>query len=115
MTTKEKTAGAMRQGDVIIIPCDPTQITKAHKPESLEGGRIVLAHGEVTGHAHAIRKPGPAMCLLRAEGISDRVLSLDTDALLEHEEHGAIALGPGTYIVRQQREWTGEDERQVAD
>lgn len=115
MAKTKKTMGAQaRQGDVIIIRVDEAPKGQWVKLP-LDAGRIVLAHGEVTGHAHAIRKPGPAMCLLRAEGISDRVLTLDAAALLEHEEHAAIPLGPGTYIVRQQREWSGEDERVVAD
>lgn len=104
-----------RQGDVIIIRATAKAKTAEHKVVPREGGRVVLAHGEVTGHAHAIRTPGVA--LLAREGISDRVLTVgrDLEALLEHEEHGSIALGPGTYIVRQQREWTGEDERVVQD
>jgi len=40
-----------RQGDVAIerIASLPAKIKKA----ALEGGKVILAHGEVTGHAHA--------------------------------------------------------------
>lgn len=40
-----------RQGDVLIQSIDslPTQLSKVE----LENGRVILAHGEVTGHAHA--------------------------------------------------------------
>lgn len=40
-----------RQGDVLIARIDslPALLTKS----ALEGGKVILAHGEVTGHAHA--------------------------------------------------------------
>ena len=40
-----------RQGDVLIM-----RVPKIHKnkPMEREGGKVILAHGEVTGHAHAI-------------------------------------------------------------
>jgi hypothetical protein len=40
-----------RQGDVLIARIDslPVKLKKA----ALEGGKVILAHGEVTGHAHA--------------------------------------------------------------
>jgi hypothetical protein len=40
-----------RQGDVLIarIAALPVKLKKA----ALEGGKVILAHGEVTGHAHA--------------------------------------------------------------
>jgi hypothetical protein len=40
-----------RQGDVFIarIASLPAKLKKA----ALEGGKVILAHGEVTGHAHA--------------------------------------------------------------
>lgn len=105
----------VRQGDVIIIKTHDSAVTEEHAEVPRENGRVVLAHGEVTGHAHAIRTPG--VTLLAREGISDRVLTVgkDLEALLEHEEHGTIPLGHGTYIIRQQREWSGEDERTVQD
>ncbi len=48
MTTTSK---HYRQGDVLIerINSLPRKLTKV----ALESGRVILAHGEVTGHAHA--------------------------------------------------------------
>jgi hypothetical protein len=48
-----------RQGDVLIIPVESI-------PERLDAidrddGRVVLAHGEVTGHAHAIKAEGAVL------------------------------------------------------
>lgn len=42
-----------RQGDVLIIPI--AELPPGLKPVAKEQGRVVLAHGEVTGHAHTIR------------------------------------------------------------
>jgi hypothetical protein len=58
----------VRQGDVLLIPVDvlpadvlPVDVLPADvlpvgvKPIKRDGGRVVLAYGQVTGHAHAIR------------------------------------------------------------
>ena len=44
-----------RQGDVLIERV--AKVPAGLKPVAREAGRIVLAHGEVTGHAHAIAEP----------------------------------------------------------
>ena len=42
-----------RQGDVLLIPTD--SIPEGTKPAKRDSrGRLVLAEGEVTGHAHVI-------------------------------------------------------------
>jgi hypothetical protein len=43
----------MRQGDVLIVPV--SSLPAGLEPVKREKGRVVLAHGEVTGHAHAIK------------------------------------------------------------
>ena len=45
-----------RQGDVLLIPTDA--IPEKAKRVTRDAGRIVLAYGEVTGHAHAIASRG---------------------------------------------------------
>jgi hypothetical protein len=47
-----KTSQQYRQGDVLIerIAKMPTSTT----PVARDAGRVILAYGEVTGHAHAI-------------------------------------------------------------
>jgi hypothetical protein len=42
----------LRQGDVLIRPV--AKVPAGLKRVPLEGGRIVLAHGEATGHAHVV-------------------------------------------------------------
>ena len=51
--TQKLTPIQIRQGDVFLIPV--AALPAGCKPMQPEGGRrFVLAHGEVTGHAHAI-------------------------------------------------------------
>jgi hypothetical protein len=82
-----------RQGDVLIerVPAKP-QICR--RKIARENGRVVLAHGEVTGHAHAIKKPNAA--LFRDPKLAAIFLQVagDGPALLEHEEHTTIPLSP---------------------
>lgn len=103
-----------RQGDVLIVPVSKMPTT-ASEPVAREQGRIVLAHGEVTGHAHAIRTEKAA--LFRDPKLAAIFLHVtgDAPALLEHEEHSTIALAPGDYEIIRQREYSPEAIRQVAD
>lgn len=100
-----------RQGDVVIIRRSrlPKGTSEQHQ------GRVVLAYGEVTGHAHVIEAPPDEMTVLTADE-ERRFLRLVHGATVTHEEHAPIALPPGVYEVRIQREWTDEQEpRRVLD
>lgn len=94
----------IRQGDVILLPV-----------EQIEGqnlSHLTLAEGEVTGHKHRISE-GQAQ-LYEKEGILYlRVLS-DT-ATLSHEEHHALQIPQGSWMVRIQREYEPRGWRYVAD
>jgi hypothetical protein len=107
--------------------------------DARESGRIILAHGEVTGHAHEVRTAGdlaiPTLAqaqFFEVDGV--RELIVIEPCVLVHEEHGRIALdpqtpvqvrqgdvllhptGPGTWRVLRQQEWAGPEAwRQVAD
>ena len=94
-----------RQGDVLIVAAD--SIPAAATEVDRDKGRIVLAYGEVTGHAHAIHDSGAL--LLAAPGTEDRFLRIMAAVELQHEEHATITLPPGDYIVRIQREYTSAD------
>lgn len=102
-----------RQGDVLVIPIR-RRPRGAWEEVPREGDSVVLAHGEVTGHRHRLTDPG--VCLLRSEGVSDRVLTVTSElAELVHEEHGTIEIPPGEYLVRIQREYSEIANRQVQD
>jgi len=109
----------VRQGDVLVVEVDAIP-DDARRLEP-DDGRVVLAYGEATGHAHAIRAAGAA--LLERQGETARYLHLDAPASLEHEEHAPIELPAGAYRVVIQREYvpaspatrTTRDWRSVAD
>lgn len=101
----------IRQGDVLVrrvkrIPSDVKAVPR-------ESGEVVLAHGEATGHRHAIVERQAEMW----SGGGGTWLSVgDGGATLKHEEHAPIPLDPGKYQVVRQREHSDEDEvRYVAD
>ena len=103
-----------RQGDIFIIPI-PAKRAPAQKHRiAPEDGRIVLAYGEVTGHAHAL--PAAECELYETADEVDRLLRVRSRVTtLSHEEHAAIVLPQGDYIVRRQREYAPEAVRLVAD
>lgn len=109
---KRSKVSQFRQGDVLIERV--SSIPSNAKPVAREAGRIVLAHGEVTGHAHAIAAPNAA--LFQVEGEQATYLEIsEALAALQHEEHGQIDIPGGTYRVTRQREYTPEAIRNVAD
>ncbi|MFJ8439686.1 hypothetical protein [Kitasatospora griseola] len=106
-----------RQGDVLIVPVEQSAVPAAvaHLPRRPRDGRgrLVLALGEVTGHAHAVVGPGE---LLRESGPFGRAwLHLPEGGKVVHEEHAAIALPTGWFRVVRQREYVPGAVRIVAD
>ena len=83
----------------------PTALPADARPVPRRGGRVVLAEGEVTGHAHAIRSP--AATLLRAGDGAEapRFLRATAPVDLVHEEHATIDAPRGPYAVVIQREY----------
>jgi len=112
--TMKNTQKHYRQGDVLIerVASLPNgNLTKLDR----ENGRVILAHGEVTGHAHALAHE---YCDLYASDKEVGVTFLeirDAVAALKHDEHSTIPLEPGVYRVTQQREYSPEENRKVAD
>jgi hypothetical protein len=119
METNERSAvGAadtrkpVRQGDIMLVPVDklPKGLTEVPR----ENGRIVLAEGEATGHAHVLE--GEATFLAAdLEELEGRFLAVEEDSKLVHDEHGPIGIAPGNYEVRRQREYAPEAPRRVSD
>lgn len=100
-----------RQGDVLIERVPERQDPGSAVPR--EHGRIVLAHGEATGHAHAIAAGDAAFYEMPTT--KARHLRLVSPTALAHEEHAPIELPAGFYRVRRQREYTPDEIRTVAD
>lgn len=108
------------QGDLLIERVDDvepsgTMIT----PDAT--GAIVLAEGELSGHRHAIFE---RVTMFRDDALAreipgglyiGHVKVEGGPATIQHQEHGPIALGEGTYRVRRQRELEPRDAVVVAD
>jgi len=101
-----------RQGDVLVQAVDAIPGDAVEQKRD-DGKRIVLAYGEVTGHAHAILDRHATLKQTAAGRVFLQIL--DEAASLVHEEHTAIKLPPGNYEVLRQREYSPEQIRQVAD
>jgi hypothetical protein len=102
-----------RQGDVLLVPIKaiPRSVTAVPR----EKGHAVLAHGEVTGHVHAIKDRRAA--LFRSTDTTDIYMHVsgDVPVTLEHQEHDTIKVPPGTYQIIRQREYAPGAFRHVAD
>ncbi|MBH8555567.1 hypothetical protein I8751_25135 [Nostocaceae cyanobacterium CENA357] len=95
---------AIRQGDVILLPVQEVTGQKIH--------HLILAESEVTGHKHRISE-GKAELSEQDGTFYLRVFS--ASALLAHEEHQAISIPQGHWMVKIQREYEPEGWRYVAD
>ena len=127
-----------RQGDVLLIQVP--SLPKGAVEIPLEKGRIVLAHGEVTGHAHAIADESVADQMAeRASEMADAIIArakkfaadarkavlyvasgewyllVSAPTALRHEEHSAITLAPTCYLVPIQVQENSQAIRRVAD
>lgn len=101
----------VRQGDVMLFK------VKALPEGAVEvktKGDVILAFGEVTGHAHRIKqgeKPSARIFDFGAE----RYLKVLEKVALEHEEHGAIFLDVGVYRQAFQFEEKRAEIQRVVD
>ncbi|WP_329128698.1 hypothetical protein OG552_00900 [Streptomyces sp. NBC_01476] len=106
-----------RQGDVLIVPIEesalPSGIEDAPRQPRNARGRLVLALGEVTGHAHAV--VGAGRLVREAGPAGPMLLHLPEGGRVVHEEHGPISLSRGWYRVVRQREYVPGSVRLVAD
>jgi len=108
-----------RQGDVLIIPATAAEVKRFNKQKtpkaiSREGGRVILQHGEATGHAHAIKESGAALYevpYLKSNN-EERMLEVKGTAKVRHEEHATLTLDSGFYRVLRQREHDPVEQRQ---
>ena len=111
------------QGDVMLLRTDPADLPDGLVKVDPEGGRLIVTHSE-TGHHHTIDvldRPAPVEMYRLPEEIYEAFLVVggDQPAILEHERpfdtHESLALPPGAYRVRRQREYTPEGFRRAID
>jgi Leu/Phe-tRNA-protein transferase len=104
----------IRQGDVLVMEAEKPKGDAKLTPVETEGGRTILAHGEVTGHAHALA--GTEATLFSMFGSEDPFLEVNVEqAYLRHEEHSALHIPKGTHRVVRQREYRYGTAERVAD
>ena len=111
-----------RQGDVLIERVGKILSTAIRQPTL---PRIVLAHGEATGHHHALETSEPVDWWKeedkddrnrRLAGLTGKLyFSLPTGGTVTHQEHDSIVLPAGNYRVSRQREYSPEAEHDVMD
>lgn len=100
------------QGD---IPCFPFEGEVKGKVIN-HTGSFILALGEATGHHHKITVANPDDLEIRqVEG--GYILTLKSEATIEHQEHLPIILTPGKYRTGHEREkdWFSLSVRRVID
>jgi hypothetical protein len=97
-----------RQGDVLLerIASIPAKAVKQNP-----NGRIILAHGEVTGHHHSIDADAADWW----KNGEEQFVTIKEPTTLDHQEHAPVTLSPGSYRVTRQREYSPEAIRNVAD
>lgn len=124
----------IRQGDVLLIRLEQTpeeflrEFGRRVDRVEREHGRLVLAEGEATGHAHVIESDDAELLREDEELVSpDEAAELfllvhGVDPVpLVHDEHASLTVPPGVYRVVRQREyrdpqdWDDEDWDLVAD
>jgi hypothetical protein len=112
-----KTNETIRQGDVLVrrvqeLPEGATEVA----PDPERG--VVLAYGEVTGHAHVLTPTKTRMW----EAAGQRYIDVVEPDTLRHTtpgggqaDHEPHSLAPGVYEVLIQREYHPDELRSVAD
>ena len=105
--------GQIRQGDILLVP-----VAQAPPKDCEVRQEVVLAEGELTGHAHRVH--APTVKTWELDG--DRYVLVDgaEPGALSHEDHDptpAAVVEPGqTYRVVRQQEWDLSGQwRQVLD
>lgn len=100
-----------RQGDILIIAVDEIP-ADAQINDRSQGQCIVLALGEVTGHAHVITLPE-----VKWFGKMDAVQYVQSDEafIVTHEEHGTLEVPAGAYAVIRQVEYAPAELVRVVD
>lgn len=105
MNTKNhlgKFSKVYRHGDVIIFRLDQANL-EAFTMTPVN--KLVLAYGEVTGHAHRLAGEVNIAANAPEAGIEPVLFEVINKAVLTHEEHDTIVLNKGVYLKVNQVEY----------
>jgi hypothetical protein len=90
-----------RHGDVLLI-----RLTEPI-PDVPGADQVVVAEGELTGHAHRVVGEGVALLDVSTDRLAGRLrLIVPRGGRITHEEHHTIEMPAGVYEVRHQRTMT---------
>lgn len=96
--------GPQAQGDVIVVPRPRLEAAVRAVPRK----GVPVVRGEFGGHTHTLLAEGEVRfdAAPADDGLDIGVLTVaeDATAYLAHPEHAYSGIGPGTYVLRRQRE-----------
>lgn len=90
---------AIRHGDVDLIPVQKIEASGKRMNE------YTLAYGEVTGHHHTLYPLSPGAFLTLFKNGEKRMIDVEGDYVLRHQEHDELRIPPGTYEILIEREY----------
>lgn len=103
----------LRQGDVLLAQIHG--IPEGAQPVDVKG-RLIVAHGEVTGHHHSLAEGTATMYKQEVAGNSVTILATKESVPIEHQEHSPLTLNPdATYVHVHQKEYKPEAIVNVRD
>jgi hypothetical protein len=102
-----KKKNQFRQGDVLI-----ERVAAVPAGSKKQKGRVILAHGEATGHAHEVDQ---AVAEAWKGDNGDLTVKVKKKSAVTHQEHAPIPVRRGAYRITRQREYSPEAIRNVAD
>jgi len=108
--------GLQRQGDVIVIPSGIAGRGTANATRAVPRAGTPVVRSEAGGNTHLLLADGPVRYDPAPRDLTLGILTVEdgATAYLAHAEHGYAGIGPGTYVVRRQRE-QADEIRMVAD
>jgi len=108
--------GLQRQGDILVLPAVVANRPTANATRAVPPAGVAVVRGEAGGNTHLLLADGPVRYDPAPRDLTLGVLTVEdgATAYLAHPEHGYAGIGPGTYVIRRQRE-QAEQIRIVAD
>ena len=104
--------GLQVQGDVAIVPHRPGK--SGEKPIEVPREGVPVVRGESGGNTHLlVAVDGPVLWSPSSNPMTLGQVTVPkgATAFMLHPEHGAMGMGPGSYLVRRQREQADEIRR----
>ena len=108
----------IQQGDVLLHKLDDFKADPNAKQVAPKNGKLVLAEGEATGHAHPITLDNESDVKLYTIG---EILTLTVESTagteLDHQEHSTVNIPAGSYRVGavQEYDYIEQEARSVRD